>query len=86
MNEVKPGRMAGPYINRPISNLRCSPIGIVPKTAGYRLISLQIQVLMILICWDLSLKIIISSINVCLWAIRSPVVYLKNFYSVGCKN
>ena len=39
MNEVKFGRIAGPYINRPISYLRCSPIGIVPKTVGYRLIT-----------------------------------------------
>ena len=39
MNEVQSGRIAGPFINRPISNLRCSPIGIVPKTVGYRLIT-----------------------------------------------
>lgn len=40
MSEVKNGRIAGPFENRPISNLRCSPIGIVPKkTGGFRLIT-----------------------------------------------
>ena len=34
------GRIAGPFQNRPISNLRCSPIGVVPKkTGGWRLIT-----------------------------------------------
>ena len=34
------GRIAGPFQNRPISNLRCSPIGVVPKkTSGWRLIT-----------------------------------------------
>ena len=39
MNEVTSGRIAGPFVNRPIANLRCSPIGIVPKTVGFRLIT-----------------------------------------------
>ena len=30
-NEIELGRMAGPFNFRPISNLRCSPIGLVPK-------------------------------------------------------
>lgn len=39
MNEIYCGRIAGPFLTRPISNLRCSPIGIVPKkTGGFRLI------------------------------------------------
>ena len=29
-NEIDLGRMAGPFDHRPISNLRCSPIGLVP--------------------------------------------------------
>jgi hypothetical protein len=30
--------MAGPFCHKPISNLRCSPIGLVPKkTGGLRL-------------------------------------------------
>jgi hypothetical protein len=34
------GRIAGPFQNRPISNLRCSPIGVVPKKTGcWRLIT-----------------------------------------------
>ena len=34
------GRIAGPFQNRPISNLRCSPIGVVPKkTGGWKLIT-----------------------------------------------
>lgn len=40
MNEIYCGRIAGPFLTRPISNLRCSPIGIVPKkTGGFRLIT-----------------------------------------------
>ena len=32
--------IVGPFQNRPISNLRCSPIGVVPKkTGGWRLIT-----------------------------------------------
>ena len=39
-NEIAKGRIAGPFRNRPISNLRCSPIGLVPKkTSGLRLIT-----------------------------------------------
>lgn len=38
--EVEQGRMAGPFLFKPVSNLRCSPIGLVPKkTGGYRLIT-----------------------------------------------
>jgi len=40
MAEVNAGRMAGPYTFKPISNLRISPIGLVPKrTGGFRLIT-----------------------------------------------
>ena len=40
MSEVKNGRIAGPFLTRPISNLRCSPIGVIPKkTGGFRLIT-----------------------------------------------
>ena len=40
MNEVNAGRIAGPFSYRPISNLRVSPIGLVPKkTVGIRLIT-----------------------------------------------
>ena len=39
-NEIKLGRIAGPFRKKPISNLRCSPIGIVPKkSGGFRLIT-----------------------------------------------
>ena len=39
-NEIKNGRIAGPFDERPISNLRCSPIGLVPKKlSGWRLIT-----------------------------------------------
>lgn len=39
-NEIKLGRIAGPFDYRPISNLKCSPIGLVPKkTSGWRLIT-----------------------------------------------
>jgi len=39
-NEINMGRIAGPFQRRPISNLRCSPIGVVPnKTGGWRLIT-----------------------------------------------
>lgn len=39
-NEIDLGRIVGPFSERPISNLRCSPIGIVPKkTGGFRLIT-----------------------------------------------
>ena len=30
-NEILLGRIAGPFSVRPISNPRCSPIGLVPK-------------------------------------------------------
>jgi hypothetical protein len=30
-NEILEGRIAGPFNVHPISNLRCSPIGLVPK-------------------------------------------------------
>jgi len=30
-SEIDLGRIAGPFIHRPISNLRCSPIGLIPK-------------------------------------------------------
>lgn len=40
LNEIELGRMAGPFKNKPISNLRCSPIGVLPKkTGGFRLIT-----------------------------------------------
>ena len=40
ISEVKLGRIAGPFLNKPISNLRISPIGIVPKSGGsWRLIT-----------------------------------------------
>ena len=40
INEIELGPMAGPFKNKPISNLRCSPIGVVPKmTGGFRLIT-----------------------------------------------
>ena len=40
MNEIYCGSIAGPFLTRPISNFRCSPIGIVPKkTSGFRLIT-----------------------------------------------
>lgn len=39
-SEVSLGRIAGPFSNKPISNLRVSPIGIVPKSGGsWRLIT-----------------------------------------------
>lgn len=39
-NEISLGRMAGPFCHQPISNIRCSPIGLVPKkTGGLRLIT-----------------------------------------------
>ena len=39
-NEISLGRMAGPFCHKPISNLRCSPIGLVlKKTGGLRLIT-----------------------------------------------
>ena len=38
--EVRLGRFAGPYADSPISNLRISPVGLVPKSDGsYRLIT-----------------------------------------------
>jgi hypothetical protein len=40
MNEIYCGRIAGPFLTKPISNLRCSAISIVPKkTGGFRLIT-----------------------------------------------
>lgn len=39
-NEIQLGRIAGPFQYSPISNLRCSPIGVIPKkTSGWRLIT-----------------------------------------------
>lgn len=38
-NEIDLGRMAGPFDYRPIYNLRCSLVGLVPKTTGLRLIT-----------------------------------------------
>ena len=39
-SEIKLSRMADPFDKRPISNLRCSPIGTIPKkTGGIRLIT-----------------------------------------------
>ncbi|VDI43837.1 Hypothetical predicted protein [Mytilus galloprovincialis] len=39
-SEIDLGRMAGPFNEKPISNLRCSPIGLIPKkTGGLRLIT-----------------------------------------------
>ena len=39
MKEVKLGRVAGPFTNLPLSNLRVSPVGLVPKKDGtWRLI------------------------------------------------
>ncbi|XP_060562301.1 uncharacterized protein LOC132721934 [Ruditapes philippinarum] len=39
-DEIDAGRMSGPDATRPISNLRCSPIGLVPKkSGGFRLIT-----------------------------------------------
>ena len=38
--EIEMGRIAGPYKQKPISNLRCSPIGIVTKkSGGFRMIT-----------------------------------------------
>ena len=38
--ELRFGRIVGPFSYRPISSLRCSPIGLVPKTTGgFRLIT-----------------------------------------------
>lgn len=40
MEEVRMGRIAGPFSYKPISNLICSPMGLIPKkTGGFRLIS-----------------------------------------------
>jgi hypothetical protein len=40
MNEVNAGRIGGPFSYRPISNLRVSPIRLVPKkTGGIRLVT-----------------------------------------------
>jgi hypothetical protein len=39
-NEIQNGRIADPFSKRPIWNLICSPVGIVPKTtSSYRLIT-----------------------------------------------
>lgn len=39
MKEVRAGRIAGPFKERPLKNLRLSPIGLVPKKNGsWRLI------------------------------------------------
>jgi hypothetical protein len=41
-NEVKLGRILGPFKNMPISTLQISPIGLVPKPDGnWRLITLK---------------------------------------------
>ena len=38
--EINKGRILGPFDEKPISNLRVNPVGIVPKkTGGWRLIS-----------------------------------------------
>ena len=38
--EIKLGRMSGLYTCRPISNLRCNPVGVLPKKdGGWRLIT-----------------------------------------------
>ena len=38
--EIALSRMAGPFPYKPISNLRCSPIGLIPKkTSGFRFIT-----------------------------------------------
>jgi len=37
--EVELGRMLGPFIKKPISTLGVSPIGLVPKKNGFRLIT-----------------------------------------------
>ena len=39
--EIKLGRIAGPFDRRPISNLRCSPIGNIPKKTGGLIIYLS---------------------------------------------
>ena len=40
MQEVELGRIAGPFQHKPISNLRCSLVGLVPKkTGGFCLIT-----------------------------------------------
>ena len=40
LNELKLGRIAGPFKTKPIANLKISPIGIIPKTEGlWRLIT-----------------------------------------------
>ena len=36
--ECRAGRMAGPYHQPPLSNLRCSDLGLVPKDGGWRVI------------------------------------------------
>jgi hypothetical protein len=33
-SEIIAGRIVGPFDTRPISNLRCSPIGLTPKKTG----------------------------------------------------
>ena len=39
-HEIPLGRIAGPFSIRPISNMRCSPMGLVPKnTSGWSLIT-----------------------------------------------
>jgi hypothetical protein len=38
--EIDLGRIAGPFTEKPISNLRLNPVGVVPKSnGGWRLIS-----------------------------------------------
>ena len=40
LQEVQLGRIAGPFQHKFISNLRCSPVGLVPKkTGGFCLIT-----------------------------------------------
>ena len=40
LQEVQLGRIAGPFQYKSISNLRCCPVGLVPKkTGGFRLIT-----------------------------------------------
>jgi hypothetical protein len=35
--EIQLGRIAGPFSIPPLSNLRCSPVGVLPKKSGWRL-------------------------------------------------
>lgn len=37
--EIHLGRMARPFDNPPMFNLRCNPVGVLPKRMGWRLIT-----------------------------------------------